>query len=67
MSGSWYYMDIGSKDEKGVLVGVEKLANGLPNLKERLRDNDHVMAEVNKRIAEYRLAEAEATKKGEVI
>jgi recombination protein RecA len=60
MSGSWYHMDIGN----GV---VEKVANGLPNLKERLRGDDKAMAEVNKRIAEYRVMEAEATKKGEVI
>lgn len=58
MSGSWYHMDIGSLDEKNKPIGVEKLANGLANLQERLRSNPKELAVVYKRITEYQEAEA---------
>jgi recombination protein RecA len=52
MSGSWYWFDLGTKDEKGKLVGKERLANGLPALKLLLRENKSVLDALRKR-AEY--------------
>jgi recombination protein RecA len=60
MNGSWYYLDMGNVDDKKKPVGVEKLANGLPNLKERLRENPAELAVVYKRITEFRQAEVAA-------
>ena len=66
MSGSWYNMDMGRKDEKGKPVGVERLANGLANIKDRLRDNPDELAVVYKRIAEYRAAEVKLAAEGQI-
>lgn len=52
MSGSWYHLDMGK--------GTERLANGLANLKDRLRAAPSELDVVYKRIAEYRVKEAKA-------
>ena len=56
MSGSWYSLNMGKE--------VERLANGLENLKGALRDRPDVLELLRKKIAELIKAENEAAKKG---
>ena len=51
--GSWFWLDLGNKDEKGKPVGPERIANGLDNLKTELRGNQSVIAALEKKIAAY--------------
>lgn len=61
MSGSWYHMDLGNVNkENGKPIGVERLANGLSNLKDRLRSNPAELDVVYSRIDVYRIVEAKA-------
>ena len=46
MSGSWYSMDIGN--------GMERLANGLAKLKERLKDDKQAMEVIRKKLVALR-------------
>lgn len=57
MSGSWYSMDLGNVGEDKKPLGVERLANGLAQLKVRLRDDPKALAIIRKKVA--KLAEAE--------
>jgi hypothetical protein len=51
MSGSWYSMDLGNKDpETKKPLGVERVANGLANLKAALRQNTKVLDILRKKI-----------------
>jgi recombination protein RecA len=56
MSGSWYWLDLGTKDEKGKPVGKERIANGLAALKEVLRDNTKVLDILRAKAVEYHKA-----------
>lgn len=60
MSGTWYHLDLGRVDKDKKPVGVERLANGLANLKEFLRNDPAALKVVYKRIAEFRANEAKA-------
>ena len=51
MDGLWYTMDLGN--------GVEKLAYGLPKLKDRLRDDEKAIALIRKKIAKLTTADHE--------
>ena len=59
MSGSWYSMDLGNVGEDKKPLGVERLANGLPNLKERLRDDQKALTIIRKKVAKLAAADAE--------
>lgn len=50
MSGSWYSLDLGNVDEHKKPLGAERLANGLANLKEYLRDNPKALTIVQKAV-----------------
>jgi len=64
MRGSWYWMDIGNTDpETKKPVGIERLANGLAALKDRLRIEPKVIAMLRKKIAEHSEAERVASAK----
>ena len=64
MRGSWYWMDIGNKDpETKKPVGVERLANGIEALKDRLRIEPEVIAALKKKIAAHSEAEKVASAK----
>ena len=54
MSGSWYSMDLGNVGEDKKPLGVERLANGLANLKGRLRDDKKALAVVRKKVSKLR-------------
>jgi recombination protein RecA len=57
MSGSWYYLDLGNKDEKTGKPLFERIANGLANLKIALRDNQKVLDTLRAKVAEILAAE----------
>ena len=55
MTGSWYGMDLGNKDpETKKPLGVERLANGLAKLKERLKDDTKAMDIIRKKLVALR-------------
>src|ERR1035437_5908459 len=62
MSGSWYSMDLGNVGEDKKPLGVERLANGLVNLKERLRDDKKALDIIRKKVAKvaFEVAEVKA-------
>ena len=57
MSGSWYNMDLGRLGEDKKPLGVERLANGLANLKELLRNDSKALEIIRKKVS--KLADAE--------
>lgn len=59
MSGSWYSMDLGNVGEDKKPLGVERLANGLANLKERLREDKKALAIIKKKVAKLYSADTE--------
>jgi recombination protein RecA len=63
MDGLWYQMDLGNVDENKKALGIEKLAYGLPKLKDRLCDDVKAMIAVRKKISAFRKLELEAAKK----
>jgi recombination protein RecA len=57
MSGSWYWLDLGNKDEKtGKPVGNERLANGIAALKLMLRENQKVLDILSAKAVQYHKA-----------
>lgn len=52
MSGSWYNMDLGRLGEDKKPLGVERLANGLANLKELLRNDSKALEIIRKKVAQ---------------
>ena len=63
MDGLWYSMDLDNVDAKGKALGVEKLAYGLPKLKDRLHDDKAAMNVIRKKIAAFRKLELESGSK----
>lgn len=63
MRGSWYWMDIGNVGDDKKPVGVERLANGLDALKDRLRIEPKVVAALQKQIALHVEVERVASEK----
>jgi recombination protein RecA len=59
MSGSWYSLDLGNVGEDKKPLGVERLANGLANLKERLRDDNKALNIIRKKVAKMAFEVAE--------
>lgn len=59
MSGSWYSMDLGNVGEDKKPLGVERLANGLASLKERLREDKKALAIIKKKVAKLYSADTE--------
>ena len=51
--GSWFWMDLGRLDDKKKPIGVERIANGLDNLKLELKGNKEVLTSIDKKIAAY--------------
>lgn len=63
MKGSNFYLDLGNIGEDKKPVGVEHLANGLDNLKDRLRGEPKVIAALQKKIAAFVETERVASEK----
>ena len=60
MDGLWYTMDLGNVDpETKKPLGIEKLAYGLPKLKDRLRDDTKALALIRKKLANLTTADHE--------
>ena len=59
MSGSWYSMDLGNVDENKKPLGVERLANGLAKLKERLRDDKKALSIIRKKASKLHTMDTE--------
>jgi recombination protein RecA len=59
MSGSWYSMDMGNIGPDKKPLGVERIANGIANLKEALRDNPVVLDKLRKQVLKLAAADTE--------
>jgi hypothetical protein len=58
--GTWYWLDLGTKDEKGKPVGPERVANGIDKFKEFLCSTPKAMVIVQKQIEALVKKEQEA-------
>lgn len=59
MSGSWYNLDLGNVGEDKKPLGVERLANGLAKLKDRLHDDEKALEIIRKKVARLCAADNE--------
>lgn len=51
MRGSWYWLDLGNVDDKKKPIGPERIANGIVNMRDAIRENPKIVEVLSKKIA----------------